>query len=235
MGQALVGIASAGCASAISPSNGRLRSLVATCSISGDPSSCVDAPDPPAQWRFRHHVRHKIPSYAAFSLDRARLIGSANLAQVQLSVANLFVGRPEFLSVYPANLTLDQFVDAVLAKILNDDGVNLTSQRAALIALGSRGAVMYRLSDDNLQTNPINNRPFVDAEYNRSFVVSQYFGYLRRDADIGGFLFWLGQVNSAPLRSISKQHAMVCSFITSAEYQDRFGSLHLHSNAECGQ
>jgi hypothetical protein len=178
---------------------------------------------------------HKIPSYAAFSLDRARLIGSANLAQDQLSLANLFVGRPEFLSVYPANLTLDQFVDAVLAKILNDDGVNLTSQRTALIALGSRGAVMYRLSDDNLQTNPINNRPFVDAEYNRSFVVSQYFGYLRRDADIGGFLFWLGQVNSAPLRNVPKQHAMVCSFITSDEYQLRFSSVHPRSNGECPQ
>ena len=36
----------------------------ATCSISGDPASCVDAPDPPAQWNFRHHPRHKIPSYA---------------------------------------------------------------------------------------------------------------------------------------------------------------------------
>jgi hypothetical protein len=64
----------------------------------------------------------------------------------------------------------------------------LTAQRAALIALGSRGAVMYRLVDDNLQTNPLDNRPFIDAEYNRSFAASQYFGYLRRDADIGGFL-----------------------------------------------
>jgi hypothetical protein len=137
------------------------------------------------------------------------------------------------LNQYPANLTLDQFVDAVLATINTDDGADLTSQRAALIALGSRGAVLYRLSDDNLTGNPINNRAFVDAEYNRSFVASQYFGYLRRDADIGGFLFWLGQVSSAPLRDVAKQHAMVCSFITSAEYQLRFSSVVTHSNGEC--
>ena len=56
-------------------------------------------------------------------------------------------------------------------------------------------------------------------------MATQYFGYLRRDPDIGGFLFWLGQVNSAPLRDVTKQHAMVCSFITSAEYQQRFSSV----------
>jgi hypothetical protein len=137
------------------------------------------------------------------------------------------------LSKYPAGLPLDQFVDTVIAGIKNDSGVDLTSQRSALISLGSRGAILYRITDDNQQTNPINNRTFINAEYNRSFVASQYFGYLRRDADIGGFLFWLGQVSSAPLRDVSKQHAMVCSFTTSAEYQQRFSPLVTHSNAEC--
>jgi len=72
-----------------------------------------------------------------------------------------------------------------------------------------------------------------DAEYNRSFVATQYFGYLRRDADLGGINFWLGQVNGAPLRDVNKQHAMVCSFITSAEYQLRFSPVAPHSNSEC--
>jgi hypothetical protein len=57
------------------------------------------------------------------------------------------------------------------------------------------------------------------------------FGYLRRNADIGGFLFWLDQVNSGSLRNVPKQHAMVCSFITSREYQERFSSVVTHSNA----
>jgi hypothetical protein len=92
---------------------------------------------------------------------------------------------------------------------------------------------MYRLADDNAQTNLINNRAFIDEEYNRAFVATQYFGYLRRDADIGGFLFWLGQVNSEPLRDVTKQHAMVCAFITSAEYQQRFSAVVTHANQEC--
>lgn len=176
---------------------------------------------------------HKLPNYLVFAADRARVIGGANLAQGQQNLATAFVLRPEFISKYPANLSLDQFVDAVLATISNDLGVNLNAQRSALIALGSRGAVIYRLADENV-ANPISNQLLIDAEYNRAFVATQYFGYLRRDSDIGGFLFWLGQVNSAPLRSVSRQHAMVCSFITSSEYQDRFGTIHQHSNAECG-
>ena len=178
----------------------------------------------------------KIPGFAAFAPDRALLIGSANLAQDQIALANAFVQRPEFLSKYQSNLTGPQFVDALLANIKNDSGADLMAQRDSLVTLftqGGRGAVLYRVADDNLQSNPINNRVFIDAEYNRAFVASQYFGYLRRDSDIGGFLFWLGQVSGAPLRDISKQHAMVCSFVTSTEYQQRFSPIVTHSNSEC--
>ena len=174
----------------------------------------------------------KIPSYAAFKPDRAAVVGSPNLAQAQLDLANQFVLRAEFTNKYSAALPLDQFVDAILATINSDLGVNLSSQRNALIGLGSRGAVLYRLADDNA-SNPISNGALINAEYNRAFVYSQYGGYLRRDSDIGGFLFWLGQVNSGPLRDVNKQHAMVCSFITSDEWQLRFGSIVTHHNSEC--
>jgi hypothetical protein len=180
----------------------------------------------------------KIPSYAVFGQDRGRLIAGTGLAQSQLDLANLFVLRPEFLTKYPVSLNGPAFVDALLATVTNDLGVDLTAQRAELIALfnsGGRGNVIYRLADDNVQTNPINNRAFIDEEYNRSFVTTEFFGYLRRDADIGGFLFWLGQVNRFPIRNIDIQHAMVCSFITSSEYQQRFSSVVTHTNAECPQ
>ena len=178
----------------------------------------------------------KVLAYQVFAIDRARVVGGASLSQAQLDLANAFVLRPDFVAKYAATLDGPGFVDTILATINNDISVDLTSQRTALIALfnsGGRGAVLYRLADDNAQTNPINNRAFIDAEYNRAFVATQYFGYLRRDADMGGFLFWLGQVNSAPLRDVPKQHAMVCSFITSAEYQLRFSSLVTHFNSEC--
>ena len=81
----------------------------------------------------------------------------------------------------------------------------------------------------------INNRAFLDADYNQTFVGTQYFGYLRRDGDIGGLIFWLGQINRGPLRNGDTQNAMVCSFITSAEYQLRFSPVVTHSNQECPQ
>ena len=142
----------------------------------------------------------------------------------------------EFLAKYPANLDGPSFVDALLATIMSDIGVDLTAQRSGLIDLfnsGGRGEVLYRLADDNVQTNPINNRALIDAEYNRAFVFTQYAGYLRRDADIGGFLFWLDQVDRAPLRDVGIQHTMVCAFITSTEYQLRFSPVVTHHNSDC--
>ena len=183
----------------------------------------------------------KVPLYLPFMRDRSRVRGGAQLAQLQLDFANAFVQRPEFLTKYPLSLDGPGFVDAVLATLSGDIGVNLTAQRQALINLYNQGSnatagranVIYRLADDNAQTNPINNRAFIDAEYNRAFVFTAYAGYLRRNADMAGFLFWLGQVNSAPLRDVAKQHAMVCAFITAAEYQNRFSSVVTHNNSEC--
>ena len=183
----------------------------------------------------------KVPLYLPFMKDRARVRGGPQLAQFQLALANAFVQRSEFTNKYATGLDGPGFVDALLGSISNDLSLNMASQRQALLDLynqagggnGGRGSVLYRIGDDNAATNPINNRAFIDAEYNRAFVLTQYFGYLRRNADMAGFLFWLGQVNGAPLRDVPRQHAMVCSFITSTEYQQRFSSVVTHTNTEC--
>ena len=72
---------------------------------------------------------------------------------------------------------------------------------------------------------------FKTREYNRSFVLMQYFGYLRRDPDQGGYDFWLGIVNNP---SVSNYRSMVCAFLTSAEYQVRFSTLVPRNDSECG-
>jgi hypothetical protein len=59
----------------------------------------------------------------------------------------------------------------------------------------------------------------------------QYFGYLRRDPDQGGYGFWLSVLNTSEQNNY---RGMVCAFVTSAEYQLRFGSNVTHTNAECG-
>ena len=180
---------------------------------------------------------NKLVEYSTFVADRARVIGSADLAARQLAFANLFVSRPAFTTKYAGFATAAQFVDAILATIQTADNVDLTSQRQALIDqynVGGRGMVLYRLSDDNAQ-NPINNQAFINAEYNRQFAYTLYVGYLRRDPEFPGFLFWQTRINLAPVRDVPKQQALVCSFITAAEYFHRFGLDAPRSNAECPQ
>ena len=64
--------------------------------------------------------------------------------------------------------------------------------------------------------------PFVAAtEFNNAFVLMQYYGYLRRDADNAGFAFWLNKLNSFGGNFVNAE--MVKAFITSSEYRQRFG------------
>jgi subtilisin family serine protease len=206
----------------------------------------------------------KLPEYDVFMSDRPRVLGGANLAQQQLAFTNQFVTRPEFTSKYGAGLnTAALFVDAVLANIQASDGVAFSAaDRTALIGNynnagggnAGRAMVVWHLSNDYWNTCPtappcvpggfgtaIDNRAFIDANYNRFFALVLYFGYLRRNPEIGGFLFWQDKINQAPVRNVPKQNSLVCSFITSGEYQARFGPfvtfgnslLFPRTNAEC--
>jgi len=68
---------------------------------------------------------------------------------------------------------------------------------------------------------------FALAQMNRAFILAEYFGYLRRDPDQGGFDFWLNNLNT-----IGTKQGMVCAFLTSLEYQQRFG-IATHANSDC--
>jgi probable HAF family extracellular repeat protein len=178
----------------------------------------------------------KLPDYQRFANDRAKVIGGRSLSEGQLALANDFVQRPEFQARYPLSMSKVDYILKLLLTIKTDSGVDIINQYdplASVYVQQGRGAVLYQLALENPTAPGFNNRLFVDAEYNRAFVATQYFGYLRRDADIGGFLFWLAQVNSASTRDVQRQHDMVCSFVTSAEYQQRFSPVASRTNDEC--
>ena len=65
------------------------------------------------------------------------------------------------------------------------------------------------------------------AEFNRAFVLMQFFGYLRRnpndpqDTDHTGYDFWLTKLNQ--FNGNFQNAEMVKAFITSSEYRRRFG------------
>jgi hypothetical protein len=64
-------------------------------------------------------------------------------------------------------------------------------------------------------------------ETSRSFVLMQYFGYLRRapeeapDSDLSGYNFWLAKLDA--FGGNFERAEMVKAFITSIEYRKRFG------------
>ncbi|HYW71678.1 MAG TPA: DUF4214 domain-containing protein, partial [Pyrinomonadaceae bacterium] len=63
---------------------------------------------------------------------------------------------------------------------------------------------------------------FRQNEFNSIFVLMEYFGYLRRDADMPGFSFWLNKLNS--FNGDYLQAEMVKAFLSSSEYRRRFGN-----------
>jgi len=55
--------------------------------------------------------------------------------------------------------------------------------------------------------------------YNDAFVLMEYFGYLRRDAETAGFQAWLNYLNTRP----NDYRTMVNGFMNFIEYRKRFG------------
>ena len=66
-------------------------------------------------------------------------------------------------------------------------------------------------------------------EFNKAFVLMQYYGYLRRNPydppeptlDYQGYNFWLNKLNSFGGNYVNAE--MVKAFISSDEYRHRFG------------
>ena len=168
------------------------------------------------------------PDYGEFTPDRAQVIGGSGLDAAKTAFAQSFVQRPEFIIRYPQSLTREQFVDAVLLTMQQRSGTDVASLRDGLLAdydNGGRALVVRHAAEAPL---------FVSAEYNKAFVLMQYYGYLRRGIDQGGYDFWLNVLTNSGGGAGNNYRGMVCAFLTSTEYQQRFGTVVTHSNAECG-
>lgn len=131
-----------------------------------------------------------------------------------------FVQRSRFTTAFPATITAEQFVDT-----LNSNAGNPLSQseRDQLIRdlstnTRTRAQVLRAVAED---------ADLISAEFNRAFVLMQYFGYLRRnpndfqDSDYTGFDFWLTKLNLFQGNYVNAE--MVKAFINSGEYRHRFG------------
>lgn len=166
------------------------------------------------------------PDFHEFTEDRNQTVGGANLEARKQSLSLALVQRPEFVQRYPLSKNAAQFVDTLLAT----SDVDLSAQQATLIGMfdgtnAGRAAIVRLVAD---------SPAFSQGKYNEAFVLMQYFGYLKRDPDQGGYAFWLNVLNSSRPNAPSGYRAMVCAFLNSTEYQLRSGMNLTHANAECG-
>jgi hypothetical protein len=148
----------------------------------------------------------------------------AQLEAAKVAYATDFAARVEYTSTYPLPQTPSQHVDALYTRAgitpsaaertaaINEFGGAATSADAA-----ARGRVLRRVAD---------NQTLFQREFNRAFVLMQYFGYLRRnpddqpDGNMDGYNFWLAKLNQfGNYRSAE----LVKAFLSSIEYRTRFG------------
>jgi len=171
------------------------------------------------------------PVYAEYSADRKQVAGGPGLEAQQTAFAAAFVRRAEFVTRYETNSSAESFVDALLANVRQASGVDLSSQRDSLIGRYNTGA--SQTDSRTLVLRDVTDSGAVrDANYNGAFVLVEYFGYLRRNPDQRGYDFWLNVLNTD---DPGNYRGMVCSFITSTEYQRRFSAVVSRSNVDCGQ
>jgi hypothetical protein len=132
-----------------------------------------------------------------------------------------FVKRPEFIEKYSTKLTAEAFVNAVLSESLRKSGVDISAERAGLLSLFDNSVA----GTAAVLTRVVISPAFVRAEYNRTFVLMQYFAYLRRDIDEAGYDFWVHTLQTRSIREADAFRTVACAFLNSAEYQSRFGMV----------
>ena len=125
---------------------------------------------------------------------------------------NAWVQRAAFVNAY-GSLADDAYVDT----LISHTGVTFTTgERNALVSslvnhTATRAGVLRQIAEDPR---------FVSLKFNETFVMMEYFGYLRRDPDANGYHFWLNKLNQ--FGGNFEQADMVKAFIVSGEYRDRF-------------
>jgi hypothetical protein len=157
----------------------------------------------------------------------------ARLEQNRQRYLEDFVTRSGFTAQFPAGMTAAQFVDKLFANV--GATPSAAERNAAIAAFGTgdtagRAAALKSVADSDTVYATL---------YNPSFVLMQYFGYLRRnpddqpDGNFVGYDFWLNKMNtfSVPGENVRdeavalarvRRAEMVRAFIESFEYRRRF-------------
>ena len=138
-----------------------------------------------------------------------------------------FVARSRFTTALPTSMTPTQFVNALYANAVVTPSAE---ERNSVIAeFGSATNTTDTAARARALRRVAENAALGQQEFNRAFVLMQYFGYLGRNPNdapepglnFDGYNFWLTKLNQFNGNYIAAE--MVKAFITAAEYRQRFG------------
>jgi hypothetical protein len=149
------------------------------------------------------------PDFNEFIPDLRRVSGFLNDAQLEaakVALINDFMTRPAFVTKY-GSLGNTAYVDLLLSTA----GITHPSRDTWIVALGNGTTTRARVLREILESSEVYNK-----YYNQSFVVMQYFGYLRRDPD-ALYVDWI-----AVLDQNGDPRHMINGFVNSLEYRNRF-------------
>jgi hypothetical protein len=164
---------------------------------------------------FYHASLGRRPTYSEWILDVSKLNGFKTVAEQEAAkeaFINEFMSRQEFMTFYNGAQTGQAFVDALV--------------RQSGVAPASRQALIdnYQPTDRAKTLRAFLETPEVQAAFvDRAFVTMLYFGFLRRDAEAGGFNFWMQKLNETN----HDTRFLFGGFLQSDEYHFRFALLPL--------
>jgi Bacterial Ig domain len=136
----------------------------------------------------------------------------------------MFVGRSRFISAYPTTMTPTEFVDKLFANagVVPSGG----DRDAAVSEFGSASTSSDAAARARALRLVAENSALTQKESAPAFVLMEYFGYLRRDANstpdtnFDGYNFWLGKLET--FKGNYQQAELVKAFLSSTEYRGRF-------------
>ncbi len=165
---------------------------------------------------FYHAALGRRPTYNEWIIDVSKLNGPKTVAEQEAAKAAFikeFMSRQEFMDLYNGSQTGQAFVDALVQK----SGV-MPGSRQQLID-------NYQTAGRAATLRAFLETPEVQAAFrDRAFVTMLYFGFLRRDAEVGGFDFWLQKLNETN----HDDRFLLGGFLQSDEYHFRFALLPLN-------
>jgi len=170
----------------------------------------------------------RMPRFTQFMADTRQtaqgvVVGQAGWEQKledgKRAFADLWTRRADFKALYDGKSNAE-YVDALYS---NAGLASSAAERDALVGgldagTETRASALRKVAESDA---------LVRQEFDRAFVLMQYFGYLRRnpddapDGNMNGYNFWLSKLDS--FGGDYRAAEMVKAFITSTEYRKRFG------------